>query len=119
MNPVKLMDKAFYNLDAKEYAKVVNKTAQRSKNFAKRLVSEGIRGNVRDKDIIKTVNAELPGMYDNTTGKLTAKGIKEMLKNIRDMFSLNSDEAAKKITVRQAINKAVEDAEKSTIDRIA
>ena len=82
------------------------------------LVSDGIRGNVTEKDIIKDLNKEIPGTFDKSTGKLTAEGIKQMLEDIRDMFSLNSDEAAKKITVRQVINKAVEDAEKSTIDRI-
>ncbi len=119
MNPVSLMDKPFYNIDAKEYAKVVNKTAQRSKKLAMDLVSDGIRGNVTEKDIIKNLNKAFTGMFDESTGKLTSKGIKQMLEDIRDMFSLNSDEAAKKITVRQAINKVVEDAEKSTIDRIA
>lgn len=111
MNGVKLMDKAFYNLDAKEYAKVTNRVAQRSKAYAMELIGMGIKGNVRDKDIIRLANEDLPGMYNEKTGKLTEKGLKEIVDSIRSMFSLNSDEAAKKVTVRQMINRVVKDAD--------
>ncbi|MCM1338676.1 MAG: hypothetical protein NC191_03285 [Muribaculaceae bacterium] len=107
MEPIRLFNKAMYNLDAKDYAKVVNETAKRSKNFAMNLISKNdIRGNVSPRDVIRACNSEYEGFYDKS-GKITEEGKNELLDTIKEMFKLTTREDAKKITVREAINNAV------------
>ncbi len=108
MNSVKLFDKAMYNINASDYAKTANEVAKRSKNYAMELVDMGVRGNLTKKDIITLVNNDCAGMYDEK-GNLTKKGIKEMIGSIREMFQLDSDEAAKKIKIKDIIDRVVND----------
>lgn len=113
MAPVNIFNKPAYNMNANGYAKVLNEAAKRSKDFAMGLVSEGIRGNVTGRDVIRLTNGEALGMYDKK-GNLTDFGTKLMLESIKKVFGLSTDEAAKKVTVGQIFKKGIADSARKT-----
>jgi len=107
MDAVRLYDKLAYQLDAKDFAKTLNETAKRSRKAANQILSEvKVNRAVTAKDVIKTGH----DVFD-TSGKLTEKGSRDALDNIRKAFHLKTDEEAKKITVKQLIKKMVKIAE--------
>jgi len=107
MDAVRLYDKFFYQLNAKDYAKTANEAAKRSKKLALQVLSEiGRNSEVTKGDVMRIANKSVPGTFDKS-GNISSAGSNELLRYIRSLFHLKSDDAAKKITVREYLKKIV------------
>lgn len=73
---ISYLEKPLLDADIKDYAKMINKAAVKSKDFAFSLVEEGVRGNVTS----KVISNKLDGSKDvfDFSGKLTDKAKAEM-----------------------------------------
>ncbi len=104
---MKLNDIPVVQANAREFAKMYNRAAQRSPELAMELMQSGIRGNVTAGNLIRiTKDIAQTDIFDKQTQKLTNEGIKEVIKGLKRLFRLESDDAAKNITIGQVIKQA-------------